>query len=966
MKKAPQANFPEFEAEMLKVWADEKTFEQSLKNREGAPRYSFYDGPPFANGLPHFGHSLVTSIKDSLGRYHTMKGSYVERRNGWDCHGLPVEFAIEKEFGVSGKKQILELGLQKFNDACRASVFKYKEDWEEFFRRIGRWTDTEHSYQSIDRDYTESVWWMLGQVHAKGLLHRDYKSLPYCPRCETPLSNFEVNDGYKDDVPDPSLYVKFKLKDENASLLAWTTTPWSLSGNGAVAVHPDEEYVYVEVDGDDGLPEQLILAKKRLSALKHDEVLILRTVKAKELAGKQYEPLFKLDNIEQYEGHENLYQVRLSTAVSIEDGTGVLHVAPAYGEEDLNIGREYGVPVLTTVDASGHVKPGMGFDAVTGKFFKGADKPVIEHLTQAGRVYAAETFTHTYPFCWRCESPLLYYAISSWFVGVSQIREQLLETADQINWQPAHIKKGRFGKWLEGARDWAISRNRYWGAPLPIWMNVDDEKDYIVVTSLDELVELAGLDGKPEDVHRPGIDQIVIKKDGKTYKRIEEVFDCWFESGSMPVAQQHYPFENKEAFELSYPADYVGEALDQTRLWFYVMHVLSTIAFDRPAYKNVLVNGLVMAADGQKLSKRLKNYPPVEEVFAAEGADTLRFYLLGNDQATGGDYMRFDRDAMRDISRNVFGTVWNSYSFLSMYADVDGWEPGKHLVEPTSSNVLDRWLLARLNETILEMTKQADDYQIARALRPLRELVADLSNWYVRRSRRRFSRNDDAADKASAYATLHYALCRIAQLLAPWSPFVADKLWRGLTAGMDEPTSVHLTDWPGAGKIDLSITNEMMLARQAITEGLALRAETKIKVRQPLASATITLPHKLNAQLLDVAAEELNVKAVHLETGDELAVTLDTELTPELRAEGMMRDTVRLIQNARKESGLSVEDRIVLSLNTDSHELMAVIADHAETIKAETLSNELRTSGPREAVPVKVSGAELYIGIEKV
>ncbi|HSX02429.1 MAG TPA: isoleucine--tRNA ligase [Candidatus Saccharimonadia bacterium] len=971
MKKAPQANFPEFEAEMLKIWADEKTFEQSLKNRQGAPRYSFYDGPPFANGLPHFGHSLVTSIKDSLGRYHTMKGEYVERRNGWDCHGLPVEFAIEKEFGVSGKKQIMELGLQKFNDACRASVFKYKEDWEEFFRRIGRWTDTEHSYQSIDRDYTESVWWMLGQVHAKGLLYRDYKSLPYCPRCETPLSNFEVNDGYKDDVPDPSLYVKFKLKGENASLLAWTTTPWSLSGNGAVAVHPDEEYVYVEVEGDDGLPEVLVLAKKRvLAALKQDEVQTIKTVKASELAGKQYEPLFKLDDIEQYDGHENLYQVRLSTAVSIEDGTGVLHVAPAYGEEDLKIGREYGVPVLATVDTGGHMKPGMGFAAVDGKFFKGADKLIIEHLTERGRIYAAETFTHTYPFCWRCESPLLYYAISSWFVGVSQIREQLLTTAEQINWQPGHIKRGRFGKWLEGARDWAISRNRYWGAPLPIWVNVDDANDYLVVSSLDELAELAGLKGKPEDVHRPGIDNVVIHKDGKTYQRVEEVFDCWFESGSMPVAQQHYPFENKAVFEESFPANYIGEGLDQTRLWFYVLHVLSTIAFDRPAYRNVLVNGMVMAADGQKLSKRLKNYPPVEEVFATEGADTLRFYLLGNDQAVGGDYMRFDRGAMRDISRNVFGTLWNTYSFLSMYAEIESWQPAGKLSAPQSDNVLDQWLLARLNETTAAVTAAADDYQLARALRPLRELVDDLSNWYVRRSRRRFSRHAEPADRAAAFGTLHYALCRIAQVLAPWSPFVADKLWRGLTDSMGEAASVHLSDWPAAESLDAAVLTDMGRARQIVEAGLAARMQAtdsapQIKVRQPLQELAYG-GTKLTEQFEQIIAEEVNVKKVVQSAKlAEATVNLNKTITPELRAEGLMRDIVRHIQNARKETGLRADDHIALTLVTASEEVAAAIAAHADTIRAETLADDFATEGPRDSVPVRLAGAELYIGITK-
>lgn len=967
MKKAETADFPAFEAEMLKVWAKEDTFKQSLKNREGAPRYSFYDGPPFANGLPHFGHSLVTSIKDSLGRYHTMRGQYVERRNGWDCHGLPVEFAIEKEFGVSGKKQILELGLDKFNEACRASVFKYKEDWEEFFRRIGRWTDTEHAYATIDRNYTESVWWMLGQVNEKGLLYRGFKSMPYCPRCETPLSNFEVNEGYKDDVPDPSLYVKFKLVDEDAYLLGWTTTPWSLPGNAAVAVKPGAKYVYVKLKDDEGVTETLVLAKARLEALR-SEYEVVREVPAEDLVGKRYEPLFtepsaKITGSER----EQLFQVWATDIVSIEDGTGVLHVAPAFGEDDLNLGQEHGIPVLSTVKPNGHVVDEIELEAVRDKFFKGADRPIIEYLTEKGSVYAAETFTHTYPFCYRCDSPLLYYAITTWFVKVSAVRGELLESAEQINWQPAHIKAGRFGKWLEGARDWAISRNRYWGAPMPIWVNEADADDYLVVSSLDELVELAGLKDKPEDLHRPGIDAVTIEKDGKTYKRVEEVFDCWFESGSMPVAQQHFPFENKPVFEESFPADYIGEGLDQTRLWFYVLHVLNTIAFGRPAYKNVLVNGMVMAADGQKLSKRLKNYPPVEEVFAVEGADTLRLYLLGNDQAVNGDYMRFNRDAMRDISRNVFGTLWNTYSFMSMYAEIDGWEPPKRLVEPKSDNVLDQWLLSRLNETIAETTEAAEAYQLARAIRPLRELIDDLSNWYVRRSRRRFWKSEDDGDKHNAYVTLHYTLSRICQLMAPWAPFVSDKLWRGLNEGTDEAASVHLSDWPEVGIVDKAVLEAMAATRAVVTDGLSVRAEHKIKVRQPLAKLTYNTGTKLSKALEQIIAEEVNVKSVNWDNNDQLeGIVLDTEITPELKAEGQMRDVVRHVQNARKAAGLDVDDRIILTLETADEALAKAVKTHAATIKTETLATELKYKGGEEdQVPAKVDGAELMITVVK-
>ncbi|HEY2003927.1 MAG TPA: isoleucine--tRNA ligase [Candidatus Saccharimonadia bacterium] len=957
MKKAPVADFPAFEAEMLKAWESEKTFEQSFEQRKGAKRYSFYDGPPFANGLPHFGHSLVTSIKDALGRYHTMRGEYVERRNGWDCHGLPVEFAIEKEFGVSGKKQILELGLQKFNDACRASVFKYKGEWEEFFRRIGRWTDTEHSYQTIDTSYTESVWWMLGKVNEKGLLYRGYKSMPYCPRCETPLSNFEVNEGYRDNVPDPSLYVKFKLVGEDASLLGWTTTPWSLPGNAAIAVKPGAKYVYVKVTRYDGATETLVLAKERLGALKDDQYEVVRELEAEELVGKRYEPLFKLTDLKE---NDNLFKVWAFDEVSVEDGSGVLHVAPAFGEADLSLAEEHHIPVLTTVKPDGKLTDNVPLKDVRDVFFKEADEKIIEHLTEVGAVYEALTFAHTYPFCYRCDGPLLYYAINTWFVAVSKIRDELLRTAADINWQPEHIKRGRFGKWLEGARDWAISRNRYWGAPLPIWVNVADANDYLVVKSLDELVELAGLEGKPEDLHRPGIDDVVIEKDGKVYRRVEEVFDCWFESGSMPVAQQHYPFENEAVFEDSFPADYIGEGLDQTRLWFYVLHVLSTIAFGKPAYKNVLVNGMVMAADGQKLSKRLRNYPPVEEVFAAEGADTLRFYLLGNDQAVGADYMRFNRDAMRDIQRNVFGTLWNSYSFLSMYAEIDGWQPKGKLVAPRSDNLLDQWIVARLNQTVAEVTEAADAYQLARALRPVRELVDDLSNWYVRRSRRRFWKSEDDGDKQQAYVTLHYVLCKIAQLLAPWSPFVADKLWRGLTGGMDEAKSVHLSDWPEVGEVDEKLLDDMARAREYITEALAQRGEHKIKVRQPLRKVTIPA---LPKDLMSIVAEEVNVKEVV--TGKGIKVTLDVVITPELRAEGMMRDVVRHVQNARKQVGLEVNDRIVLTLQTADRELAEAVQAHAETIKAETLAVKLETEGADDQVPVRVNGAELFVGVNK-
>lgn len=936
---ADKSQLAQIEEQMLETWRNEETFEKSLEKNRNKETFSFYDGPPFANGLPHFGHSLVTSIKDSVLRYKTMRGYNVPRRNGWDCHGLPVEYAIEKQFGVSGKKQIMELGLEKFNAACRESIFTYKGEWEQLLQRLGRWSEYDNYYATVDTSYTESVWWALSQIHKKDLLYRGFKSTPYCPRCETPLSNFEVNDGYKDNVPDPSLFVKFALVGEEASLLAWTTTPWSLPGNAAIAVNPKEQYVYVETEEH----ETLILAKKRLEVLDEDYTVV-KELAGTELVGKSYRPLFMLDNVTDLEGADNLYKVWPAEFVSIEDGSGVLHVAPAFGEDDLNLGQAVGLPVITSIDSGGHVKSGYGLDALTGKFFKSADKLIIEELTKQNRVFTAETFTHTYPFCWRCDTPLMYYAISSWFIKVSSIREDLKRTAADINWTPAHIRDGRFGKWVAGARDWSISRNRYWGAPLPVWQNVDDENDYVVIGSIAELKELAGDGINVADLHRPYIDEIEFDRDGKHYKRIEEVLDCWFESGSMSIAQQHYPFENKDTFENSFPADFITEGLDQTRLWFYVQHVVNTILFDRPAFKNVIVNGMIMAADGQKLSKRLKNYPPVEEVFDNEGADTLRLYLLSQHTVVEtGDYMRFNRDAMKDVNRNVLGTLLNSLRFFKMYADIDGWQPAQAGARPQSDNVLDAWMLARLDQTIEEVTRQADDYKLAHAIHPTFELIDDMSNWYIRRSRRRFWKTEDDGDKQQAYEILWYTLSKVCQLLAPFAPFVSDYVWREL----GNESSVHLSDWPEFEPADADALVNMKLAREVITEALAQRATAKIKVRQPLAHLTIPdMPEAYRA----IVADEVNVK----EVGIGKDVKLDTSISAELKREGLMREVIRAVQNARKQAGLEVDDRIALTLATNDPDTKQAIEEYTETLKAETLAKELTTEDGDELLHVTV------------
>lgn len=961
-----KSNLALIEEEMLKIWSEEGTFAASLEQRQGGKVFSFYDGPPFANGLPHFGHSLVTSIKDSLGRYKTMQGYYVERRNGWDCHGLPVEFAIEKQFGVSGKKQVLELGLEKFNAACRDSVFLYKTQWEEFFARIGRWTDTKNSYATIDKNYTESVWWSLKQIHEKGLLYKGFKCMPYCPRCETPLSNFEVNEGYKDNTPDPSLFVKFKLTDEDAYLLGWTTTPWSLPGNAAIAVKPEAKYVYVEYsDNKNPDPKVLVVAKNRLAVLEKGQTKIIKEVLGTDLVGKSYQPLFAVEGIQRLPNSTNLYKVWEADFVSIEDGTGVLHVAPAFGEDDLHLGQTNNIPVLKTLGSDGRLVKVTGIEDLENMFFKEADKAIVQYLKAQCAIFASESISHTYPFCYRCDSPLLYYAISTWFVKVSAIKQDLLDTAAEISWMPEHIKAGRFGKWLEGARDWAVSRNRYWGAPMPIWANTEDETDYIVIGSLAELTELTGQGSLP-DLHRPFIDQVSFTKDGKTYKRVEEVLDCWFESGSMPVAQQHYPFENKEKFEAVFPADYIGEGLDQTRLWFYVLHVISTILFKKPAYKQVLVSGMILATDGNKLSKRLKNYPPVEEVFGNEGADSLRLYLLSNNQLVTADYMRFNRDSLKDLNRNVLGTLMNSYRFFKMYADLDTWKPTKTLTAPQPNNVLDQWILARLDETIESMTTHADHYELAHAVQSLFGLIDDLSNWYIRRSRRRFWKSESDSNKADAYTTLHYVLVVTSQLLAPWAPFLSDKLYRDLTSGMDVSKSVHLSDWPKTNpSLDKTVLEAMTKARSYINEGLSQRATAKLKVRQPLSSVTAPL---LPEEFKEIIADELNVKkVVWLSEKEENKVTIDSNLTDELKAEGIMRELVRCIQNARKEAGFQISDRIRLIIQSTNTLVQAAITTHAETIKNEVLAVSLEQAGTLAFVnEAKIDGEKVTLCIEKV
>jgi isoleucyl-tRNA synthetase len=947
----------QIEEDLLRQWDEEETFVKSLDQTKDGKLFSFFDGPPFANGMPHFGHIVQTTIKDAITRYKTMQGFHVPRKVGWDTHGLPVEYAIEKEHNFKGKKDIIDYGIAKFNKECEASVYKYKELWEKMFTRVGRWADYQATYSTLDSDYMESVWWAFKTIYDKKLIYKDFRASPYCPRCATPLSNFELNLGYQDNVIDPSLFVKFKLSNEDAYLLGWTTTPWSLPGNAAIAVNEEADYVYVKLADDEQKQETLILARNRLSILDTNTYHIVKEVKGKDLIGLKYDPLFTLNYLESLDSHQNLFQVWGADFVSIDDGSGILHVAPAFGEDDLSLGKEKNIPILITIDEYGKIKSKIGLPPeIEELFFKKADPIIIEMLTKKNSVFAAENFKHTYPFCWRCDTPLLYYATDSWLIKVSALNEKLLKNNDQINWTPKHIKNGRFGKWLEGAKDWAISRNRFWGAPLPVW--VTDDQEIIVIGSVAELKELAIDKSKVNNLHRPFIDDVeILTKSGKIAHRIPEVFDCWFESGSMPYAQSHYPFKDQDLFKQYFPADFIAEAIDQTRGWFYTMHVLGTALFDQPAYKNVICSGWITAADGEKLSKRKKNYAPMDDIFDQYGVDTLRFFMASSPIVNGED-VRFSTDFLRDVQRRVFMTLNNIYNFYKLYADVDHFQPPKDLTDVSSPNLLDQWVISRVNETIQIVTSYMDQYRLDKATQPIAILLDDISNWYVRRSRRRFWKSEDDNDKQNAYETLYYVLVRTCQVIAPFSPFLSDFIWRDITKNTSFKSSVHLSLWPKSTKIDYDLLEKMSQLREQINVGLGLRAENKIKVRQPLQS--IVVP-KLDLAFRDVIAEELNVKEVKWGS----KIELDLKINLNLELEGLAREIIRHIQSLRKKIGLNVDDRIYLEIESDDLKIRQTVDKFKQLINQETLSEMLTKDHQNlQKINLSIDNHELSIAIK--
>jgi len=868
---SPKLNAPLMEENILKIWQKREIFKKTIEQRKGNPEYVFYEGPPTANGRPGVHHVLARAFKDMFPRYKIMRGFHVSRRGGWDTHGLPVEIEVEKQLGFNNKQQIEEYGIDKFNELCRKSVFTYIQDWERLTDRIAFWVDLEDAYVTYTNEYIESVWWILKNFWEKDLLFKGYKVVPYCPRCGTPLSDHEVALGY-DDATDPSVFVRMPLADKpDTSLLVWTTTPWTLPANVAVAAHPEVDYVTVERDNN-GTKEKLILAKNLVEKIFKDEIVkVVDTFKGRKLKGVKYKPLFTYVPVD-----KPAYFIVLGDFVTTEDGSGLVHQAPAFGAEDMEMAKQHDLPILLTVLPDGTFIPEI--TPWRGVFVKDADPQIITDLEARGLLFRSGTLTHTYPFCWRCHTPLLYYARDSWYIRTSAHRDRLVELNNTINWVPEHVKSGRFGNWLENNIDWSLTRERYWGTPLPVWECDNQEcKHRECVGSVAELSEKAGRDltdpsmnsGRDLDLHRPHVDTVHWKcvECGGKMTRIKDLIDVWFDSGSMPYAQWHYPFENQEKFEQQFPADYICEAVDQTRGWFYSLHAISTLLNDAVSFKNVICLGHIQDAEGRKMSKSLGNIVQPWDVLNLHGADALRWYLYT--ASPPGQERRFSSDLVGDVIRSFTLTLWNVYSFFVTYANLD--KP-QGLTVTATTNDLDRWLLSELNVLVRDVTKAYEEYDVLNATRPIEKFVETLSTWYVRRSRRRFWKNDSGADKQAAYSALYTALVTVSKLLAPAMPFLAEELYQNLVRSVDETAteSVHLADWPKVMDefIDESVNRDMELIMRLVSLGHSARQKANRKVRQPLAEAAFSVGNPVERKALmnnmDVIADELNVKRVRL------------------------------------------------------------------------------------------------------
>ncbi len=945
----------EYEKNINEYWKKNKIFEASVEQRSPDNSYVFYDGPPFTTGLPHHGHLLGSTIKDVAGRYWTMKGKRVERVWGWDCHGLPAEVFTEKKLGIEDKRDVgTKISLEDYILTCRDNVTQISSEWEDTIARIGRWVEFKNAYKTMDKEFMESVWWAFRQLYDKGKIYEGEKVLMYCTRDATPISKAEVAmDNSYQDVTDPSVYVKFKLSDSNTFLLAWTTTPWTLPSNSAVAINKDVDYSVVECDG-----EELIVASRLVERVFTDEKhntlphKVLKTMKGNDLVGKSYEPLFTPDEV--LATSDNAFKVWHADFVHDEDGTGIAHESPAYGEEDFQLSKENNIPWVMSTDENGIFTIGDWI----GHNIWDSNKLIAKELKERNIVWKIDYIRHEYPHCHRCGTKLMYRAHPSWFMDIDGQRTEMLEANDSVNWFPKHVKEGRSKKTIETAPDWNLSRDRFWATAMPVWKAVDSDgtEQIKVIGSYQELKDLSGKE--LDDYHRPWVDDIEFTIDGLTYKRIDKVLDCWFESGSMPFAQFHYPFENKEKFENNYPGDFITEYVGQVRAWFYYMNAVNTGLFDEAPFKNVIVTGTIAGNDGRKMSKSLNNYTDPNVLMDKYSADSLRFLLLSSPLLSGEDFALIDKD-VADIARKL-SMIWNMFDFFTLYADVDGWEWDGSLEDPSSelTNTLDIWIVSRVHELINEIETHTDAYDIPNAMKPILPFIDDASNWYVRRSRKRFWKSEDDSDKQLAYKTLHYILVKLAAVLAPFTPFLAEELYLKLT----DEKSVHLEDWPKAGEINSDIIEGMAKLRESVNAGLSVRSQNQLKVRQPLAS--VTVESRSDAVEFDsILKEELNVKDVIL--GKKFS--LDLNITPELRSEGIMREIIRHVQNSRKQAGLEVDDRIELLIESESPEISEAIDRFKEEISAETLT-ELYGESAEDGfeTKVKIEGLELKIRLNKI
>ena len=972
----------EYEKELVNYWKENKTFEKSIELRSKENAYVFYDGPPFITGVPHHGTLLSSIVKDAVPRYWTMKGKRVERVWGWDTHGLPAENFVEKQLGIVDRRQIVTTAdapapldkdgnelptvtLEHYITKARESMVANAATWEDVIDRVGRWVDFKGAYKTMDKDFMESVWWAFKTLYEKGKIYEGEKVLMYDTRFATPVSKNEVtmdNDAYQT-VTDPSVYVKFKLEN-GSTLLAWTTTPWTLPGNTALAVNSELEYVEVKV-GDD----QFILAKELAAKVLIDEKKqplayeTLRELKGAELVGLSYEPLFANHG-------ENAHKVWAADYVSAESGTGIVHLAPIYGEEDFVLAQANNIPRVHVLDDNGFYYPEVAeklyalmpwLDNTKPLEVWDNNKNIAKALEKAGVVWKVEYIQHEYPFNPRSKQRIMYRAIPSWFFDVQDSKPLMLEQNENINWFPAHLKNGRFQKNIEQAPDWNLSRDRFWATAMPVWKG--DKGTVKVIGSYEELKNLSGVE--LEDYHRPWVDDITFDIDGEHFTRIDKVLDCWFESGSMPFAQLHYPFENKEKFEQNYPADFIVEYIGQVRAWFYYVHTVNTALFGDHAFNNVITTGVVAGNDGRKMSKSLGNFTDPNELMDKFSADSLRFLLLSSPLLKGEDFALQDKD-VGDVARKL-SMVWNMYDFFTMYAEVDGWEFNGELVDPSDevTNPLDQWIISRVHQLLQEIETNMDAYDIPNATSPILPFLDDASNWYVRRSRRRFWKSEDDTDKNNAYKTLHYVLVRLSQGLAPFVPFMAEELYQKLTGG----ESVHLTDWPEVGHANELVLERMARTREIIEQGLGLRMfkdenEVQIKVRQPLSKLTYG-GEKLDDFYESIIAEEVNVKEVA--HGDFEFTQLDKNVTPELRREGMAREVIRHIQAARKAAGLNVDDRIELGLNANEPELQKALTEHRDIIASETLAESIVADATYSyETDAWIEGFDLHISLQKV